>query len=412
MKTNFSPVQQNERVVLLDALRGFALFGILMVNMPVMFEPISSLLMGVKPDMPPRHIIAESFIKFFFEGKFYVIFSFLFGYGFWLFLQKSAQNGTGIVPLYRRRLFFLLLFGLAHIALLWAGDILVFYALFGFILILFRKTSNRKVIKWAVGIALIPTLLNGMMTLMFGIMKGIPEAREAIEISMQQRLDTINQLLENATSAYNSGSFADMVSMRFAEYGALLPGILFFYPVVLSMFLVGVWAARIRIIAEYDLHLPFFRKTLWWGLGIGLVANILFVVAYRKANMAAQDAWALLYATMHTMGGIALGAFYVSLFVLLYANGKANGVVKFLAPVGRMALTNYLMQSLISAILFMGWGFGLFGKIEIWQGIVITIVVFSAQIPLSKWWLGRFRFGPMEWLWRTLTYGKIQPMRK
>ena len=94
MKTNFSPVQQNERVVLLDALRGFALFGILMVNMPIMFEPISSLLMGVKPDMPLHHVIAETFIKFFFEGKFYVLFSFLFGYGFWLFLQKSDRKSV------------------------------------------------------------------------------------------------------------------------------------------------------------------------------------------------------------------------------------------------------------------------------------------------------------------------------
>lgn len=412
MKKSFSPVRQNERVVLLDALRGFALFGILMVNMPVMYEPISSLLMGAKPGMPLHHVIAESFIKFFFEGKFYVLFSFLFGYGFWLFLQKSTENETGIVPLYRRRLLFLLLFGLAHIALLWAGDILVFYALFGFILILFRKSSDRKVLKWAFGIALIPTILNGFMTLLFGFFSKVPEAREAIEISMQQRIGTMNQLLENATSAYTSGSFTDMVSMRFAEYGTLLPGILFFYPVVLSMFLVGMWAARTRIIEEYDRHLPFFRKTLWWGLTIGLTGNTLLVVAYRNANMASQDAWATLYATMHTIGGIALGGFYVSSFILFYAKGKANGAVKFLAPVGRMALTNYLMQSLITSILFLGCGFGLFGKIEIWQGILITIAIFNMQIPLSKWWLSRFRFGPMEWLWRSLTYGKIQPMQK
>jgi uncharacterized protein len=412
MKTNFSPVQQNERVVLLDALRGFALFGILMVNMPIMFEPISSLLMGVKPGMPLHHVIAETFIKFFFEGKFYVLFSFLFGYGFWLFLQKSTENGTGIVPLYRKRLLFLLLFGLAHIALLWAGDILVFYALFGFILILFRKSSNRKLIKWAFGIALIPTILNGLMTLLLGLLSKLPEAQEAIELSTQQRMGSMQQLLENATTAYTSGSFTDMVSMRFAEYGTLLPGILFFYPVVLSMFLVGMWAARTRIIAEYDRNLPFFRKTWLLGLAIGLIGNALLVVAYRNANMASQDAWATLYATMHTLGGISLGAFYVSSFVLLYAKGKANGAVKLLAPVGRMALTNYLMQSLITAILFLGWGFGLFGKIELWQGIVLTVAIFTLQIPFSKWWLSRFRFGPMEWLWRSLTYGKIQPMKK
>lgn len=410
MKTNFAPVDQKERIVLLDALRGLALFGILMVNMPIMFEPISSLLLGAKPDMPLQHIITESFIKFFFEGKFYVIFSFLFGYGFWLFLNKSAENGSDIVPLYRKRLLFLLLFGLAHIALLWAGDILVFYALFGFLLILFRKSSNRKVIGWAIGIALIPTVLNGLMTLLFGFMSGIPEARETLDASIQQRLDTMNQLLTNATAAYTSGSFGEMVSMRFAEYGALLPGILFFYPVVLAMFLVGMWAARTRIIADYDQHLPFFRKAFWWGLGIGMAGNIIYVFAYRKANMAAQDVWSLLYATFHTIGGIALAAFYVSSVVLLVAKGRASRLINCLAPVGRMALTNYLMQSLITAILFLGCG--LYGEIEIWHGIILTIAIFAIQIPFSKWWLSHYKFGPMEWLWRTLTYGKNQPMKK
>lgn len=411
MKTNFTPVDQSQRVALLDALRGLALFGILMVNMPIMFEPISSLLMGVKPGMPIQHIIAESFIKFFFEGKFYVIFSFLFGYGYWLFLNKSGQNAGNIVSLYRRRLLLLLILGLAHIALLWAGDILVFYALFGFLLILFRKSSNRKVIGWAIGIALIPTILNGMMTLLFGFMSNIPEAREAIEAGIQQRMDSMNQLLANASAAYTSGSFGEMVSMRFAEYGALLPGIVFFYPVVLSMFLVGMWAARNRIIADYNKNLPFFRKTFWWGLGIGLAGNIIYVIAYQNANMATQDIWAWLYATFHTIGGIALGTSYVSAVVLLFAYGKATWLVKWLSPVGRMALTNYLMQSLITAILFMGWGFGLFGKIEIWQGILLTLAIFTIQIPLSKWWLNRYKFGPMEWLWRTLTYGKIQHMK-
>jgi uncharacterized protein len=411
MKTNFAPVDQKDRILLLDTLRGLALFGILMVNMPLMFEPVSSLLMGAKSDMPLHHVMAESVIKFFFEGKFYVIFSFLFGYGFWLFLNKATHNGSETVPIYRKRLFYLLLFGLAHIALLWAGDILVFYALFGFLLILFRKLTNRKVIGWAIGIAMIPTVLNGLMTLLFGFMSNVPEAREAIDASIQQRMDVMNQLIANASAAYTSGNFGEMVSMRFAEYGALMPGIIFFYPVVLSMFLVGMWAARTRIIADYDQHLAFFGKTFWWGLGIGLIGNIIYVLAYRKANMAAQDVWSWLFATFHTVGGIALGAFYVSSVVLLFAKGKAANLVKFLSPVGRMALTNYLMHSLITSILFMGWGFGLFGKLEIWQGMLLTVIIFTWQIPLSRWWLSRFRFGPVEWLWRTLTYGKIQPMK-
>lgn len=411
MRTDLSPVRQNERILLLDALRGLAIFGILMVNMPLMFEPVTSLLLGAKPVHSLHEVIAGSFIRFFFEGKFYVLFSFLFGYGFWLFLNKSGQELSDTLPLYRRRLFALMLFGLAHIALLWAGDILVIYSLYGFILILFRNSSNRKIIRWAVGIALFPLILNGLMTLMLSLLSNMPEAREAIESNTQQRLDSLRQICENAAAAYSSGSFSAMVSMRFSEYATLLPGIIFFYPVVLAMFLTGTWAARNRIIADFEMHQPFFRKMFWWGLGIGLPANILFVIAYLKADMQAQDIWAWLYSVLHVTGGISLSAVYVSSMVLLLAKGKAGCTVKWLAPVGRMALTNYLMQSLITAVLFMGWGFGWFGKVQIWQGILFSITIFVMQISLSRWWLTHFRFGPVEWLWRTLTYGRTQPMR-
>lgn len=406
MKTDLSPVSRSERIILLDILRGFAIFGILMVNMPIMFDPISSMLLGAKADLSLPDKIAGTFIRFFFEGKFYVLFSFLFGYGFWLFLSKTAPGNGNILQLFRRRLFFLLLFGLAHIALLWAGDILVFYSIFGFILILFRNSSNRKVLGWALGIGLVPTVLNGLMTLMFSLLKKVPEAKDAIELGITQRVNSLHELIQNATAIYQSGSFGEMIAMRFKEYGVLLPGIIFFYPVVLTMFLVGLWAARNRIIAEYHLHLSFFRKLFWWGLATGLAGNVLLVTAYQNADMASQDIWAWLYSSMHFAGGIALSGCYVSAMVLLYAKGSAVLAVKWLAPVGRMALTNYLMQSLVTSIMFMGWGFGLYGTIGIWQGMVITVVIFSLQIFFSRWWLSRFRFGPMEWLWRNLTYGK------
>ncbi len=126
MQTRLNPIGQSERIGLIDALRGLAIFGILMVNMPLMFQPMSQMMLGASENASVLQIISESFIKFFFEGKFYVLFSFLFGYGFWIFLSKPTTDGQSIVPVYRRRVFFLLLFGIGHITLLWAGDILFF----------------------------------------------------------------------------------------------------------------------------------------------------------------------------------------------------------------------------------------------------------------------------------------------
>jgi uncharacterized protein len=410
MSVEYTPLKQSERIVLIDALRGLAILGILMVNMRWMSEPITQNMLGTKPDASLHQVISESFIKFFFEGKFYVLFSMLFGFGFWIFMNKAAEKGLSIISVFGRRLFFLLLFGLAHMILLWAGDILIFYALFGFILILYRNVSNRKIFKWAVWLTLIPTILLTLMVTVFSLLSQNPEAKTAIDAVMQQGVDEIHQLVEQASVIYSGGSFSEIVSVRVQEFKALLSGILFFYPVVLGMFLLGVWAARKGVISDYIGNLSLFRKMFWWGLAIGIVTNTLFVIASHHAVPLIPSGWSLLATSMHTFGGVSFGLCYVSAIVLLVAKGKSALFYGLLAPVGRMALTNYLLHSIIGAFLFHSYGFGLYGKIEVWQGIVLTIVIFSIQIPFSRWWLNHFQFGPFEWLWRCLTYLKFQPL--
>ena len=410
MSLKYSPLKPSERIVMIDVLRGLAIFGILMVNMPLMYGPVTQMMLGAKPDASLHQVISESFIKFFFEGKFYVLFSMLFGFGFWIFMNKTVENGSSVVPVYRRRLFFLLLFGLAHVVLLWAGDILFFYALFGFILILFKNVSNRKIFKWAIWLTLIPTILISLMVTVFLLFSQIPEAKTAMDAGMQQGIDDMHKLVEQAAAIYSGGSFSEIVSIRIQEYQALLPAILFFYPVVLGMFLIGVWAARKEVITDYIGNLPLFRKVFWWGLGIGVVTNTLYVIAFRHAIMSIPTGWSLLATSMHTFGGVSFGLCYVSTIVLLFANRKSARLKWLLAPIGRMALTNYLLHSIICAFLFHSYGFGLFGKVEVWQGIVLTFVIFSVQILFSRWWLNHFQFGPFEWLWRCLTYLKFQPL--
>jgi uncharacterized protein len=413
MSVSFSPVKQTERVELIDSLRGFALFGILMVNLPYMYEPMSQVMLGAKPDASSVHILAESFIKFFFEGKFYVIFSMLFGFGFWLFMNKSMDNDTSPLPLFRRRLFFLLLFGIAHITLLWAGDILLLYALIGFLLILFRKSSDRRIKWWAVVMTLIPTVLSSVMFLFMSLASRVPEAQEAIDAQLQGNLAMITDLIERASLAYSTGSFGEIISVRTEEYLTLLSGsLLFFSPVILAVFLAGFLIARNGMVKRYKENLPLFRRLFWWSLISGVVTNALYAIAYRNSVMSVPNGWSLLSSAMHTFGGISLGLCYISGMVILFIKGRSGWLSANLAPVGRMALTNYLMQSVICALLFHSYGFGLYGEFKIWQGIILTFLIFALQIVVSRWWLNRFQFGPFEWLWRSLTYWRFQPMRK
>ena len=183
-------------------------------------------------------------------------------------------------------------------------------------------------------------------------------------------------------------------------------------PIILAMFLVGFLVERRGIITNYMNHLHLFKKIFWWGLGVGVVTSGLYAVSYRHAVLMVPDGWSLLVSSMHTFGGISLGLCYVSGITILFINGKAGFLAKYLVPVGRMALTNYLLQSIITALLFHSYGFALFGKIELWQGIVLTVIIFVMQILFSRWWLNYFQFGPFEWLWRSLTYLKLLPIKK
>lgn len=408
----YGPLHQSERIELIDATRGIALFGILMVNMLYMYEPMSQVMLGAKPDASVQQIIAESFIKFFFEGKFYVIFSMLFGFGFWVFLNKSKENEKSSLPVFKRRLLFLLLFGLAHIVFLWAGDILLYYSLFGFLLILFRKASDKNIMRWAVILALMPTILTSLMVLAVSLFTRSPEIKAEIDSQLQDNVIVMEDLVERATSIYSSGSFSEIISVRMEEFFTMLGGSLFFFcPVILAMFLIGFLVARRGIVSNYETNLPLFEKVFWWGLSIGVITNVLYTVSYRYSSMNVPDGWSLLTTSMHTFGGISLGLCYISGISILFIKGKAGLLIKYFAPIGRMALTNYLMQSIICSILFHSYGLGFYGKVEVWQGIVLAVLIFALQVQLSRWWLSRFRFGPFEWLWRSLTYFRLQPMK-
>ncbi len=412
INSSVAPVGKEDRIMLLDTLRGFAIFGILMVNMPLFFQPISTILLGANPDASLLHKASESFIKFFFEGKFYVIFSLLFGYGFWLFLSKKTDDGVNIIPSFRRRAFFLLLFGLLHIILLWNGDILLIYAVYGFLLLLFRRISDRGLVKWAIWVGMLPSILIGLWSLIYYLASSNPELKAEFDAGSASQAQFAESLVQSASNTFSSGLFSEIVSIRVQEYLAMLPGyLLIFSPMVLAMFFLGIVAARRQLLESPQHNAPMFKKLLIWSGVIGVILNAVYVVSYLKAEASSPTIWQFLSTLTHAIGGLAFGLFYVSGIAILLAKGMLKKISKYLSAVGRMALSNYLTHSLVCAFLFHSYGLGLYGKIEIWHGIVLTILIFCAQIPISVWWLRRFRFGPLEWMWRSLTYWEVQPFR-
>lgn len=410
MEENITPVKPAERIALLDILRGLAIFGILMVNMQMFYQPATSVIAGYAGSETIADKISTGVIKFLFEGKFYILFSLLFGYGFWMFINKKTDDGNSILPVFRRRVAILLLLGIMHVVLLWAGDILVWYAVFGFVLILFRKKSDRSLIKWAFWLAMVPVVMTALSVLMVRLGMADPQAAAGIEASMQEREAWMADFLARASAVYSEGTLREIVTIRLQEYMNLLPGVLFFYPVVLGVFLVGVWAARSGIIKNPAEHVSFFRKVLWRGLITGVIFSALYTWSFfRTGAMTVPGIWMFISMTSHIVAGFSLSVAYVSIIVLLYIKGRLGLPARLLAPVGRMALTNYLLQSIICTTLFLSYGFGLFGKISAFQGLLLTIVIFGLQIPFSRIWLKHFHFGPFEWLWRSLTYMKVQP---
>ena len=397
------PLPPSQRADLLDALRGFALFGVLASNM-VGFS--GSLNEHVDPSTAAT--LTEFGLDWLMHGKFYSIFSLLFGIGFALQLGRLEARGEGAAR-YMRRLAILFGFGLLHIVLLWKGDILALYALMGFVLLLFRGVSDRLLLRWAVILTLAPILWRlAMLGTSFEPRKPFHDVARAIFAALG--VAGPNGL----TGPVSTGpDYIDHLKVGlggpFQRAGGLLQEL---RPArVLAMFMVGLWIGRHALYAKLDEIVPLLRKALGWGLIIGLPASAAMAWIIQHAPDGKRELWDVWEATAYSFGVPTLALGYTAGFALLW-RGAARRLLTWFAPAGRMALTNYLTQTLIQSVLFMGWGLGFYGQMSIVWVPLLSIAIFAAQVALSKFWLARFRFGPFEWLWRSLTYGARQPMKR
>jgi uncharacterized protein len=406
-----SPTQGADRIQVLDVLRGLAIFGILLLNIKGFSQPMLYIsITGQELWKDGMSHIVNAVITILGEGKFYSIFSFLFGLGSYLLLSRNEEKGIKPHGVYFRRMTLLLVFGLLHAFLLWWGDILVMYALGGFLLFAFYRRAFKTLFVWIVVFA---STLIGLVVLSVGLMALLTMSMP--EMMAEENLKFVQQYearIVEAIQVYQTGSWSEIYSQRLHELGIMYSnGLLGFFP-IFTMFLAGMYAGRKKWFEHKSEQQHVFKKAQIWGLAIGLPLSILFWVSKLLMNPVAPGIYDILNTVCLTIGTPALAIFYISSVVLWNERKPAAALWKPLANVGRMALSNYIFQTLICTTLFYGYGFALYGKVSPALGVLITIAVYAVQVILSAYWLRHFRFGPVEWLWRSLTYLRLQPIKK
>jgi len=408
MSDKSAPVKSSERYVILDVLRGIALLGICLANYPE-FSLYTFQEKEVVEAMPTAHIdhLWRYFHYIFIEGKFYSLFSLLFGIGFSIILSKIVQNNQNGFTVFYRRMLILALIGVLHLLFLWAGDILLLYALIGLLLPFFRNVSNKKLLILSAILIFFPIAMDTFRVL--------TDNRFTLMIFVEKAIGYFNA--QNSINADNFGTwllegkrYSDIVKFNlsgsFIRCGEFIEGNR--VSKVLGLFLFGLYIGRNRIYANLGDHTDMLKKIRNYGFLIGLPLSCFF--AWNEINhhpIGGLVGSSILYA----FSVVPLSLAYISSICLWYMKRQDMKVFKMLAAPGRMALTNYIGQSVIGIIIFYGVGFkmALTGLIYV---ECIAAGVFLFQVLYSNIWLHYFRFGPLEWIWRIFTYGKMLKINK
>lgn len=536
----FAPVVASQRIEALDVVRGFALLGVFLMNIEWFNRPLAAFNDGMPLGLTGPDWLASWFIAYFVQGKFWTIFSLLFGMGFAVMLVRAERAGREFTKIYLRRIVALAVFGAVHFIYVWEGDILFSYAagalallivlygravpilivcavlvglgfipgadlffrvagglaaigllalylrgekqlawraismpvscflvllsavsmsiaaavlwllpngpieprvplsVFGPLLFVLgwlswkhREPAEKRSLRMAVGIY----VFGGVAMTAMGLAQhftpdpvaalasaakahtgSAAQAASFAKRAAEMKADRDKRLNELATrkaeeiKTFTTGTYLDTVAYRagrFLEKAADDAG---FAVLLTCMFLLGVWFVRSGVMEDTAKHVAFFRKLALYGLPLGIGLGLLTCfIAVSHTPGERHDGW-LITRGLILLGNLPACLGYVGLVVTMLHSRTATSRVRVLAPLGRMALTNYLMQSLICTFVFFGFGLGHWGMPRA-QQVLFVAVVYTAQIAFSHWWLARYRYGPMEWLWRGFTYRQVPPMR-
>lgn len=384
-------IQQN-RIETIDILRGFSILGIFLVNMPSFHSPF----MDIDPltwwNQNPDHIL-YILVDVLAQASFYPLFAFLFGFGAILMADRSAERGQSFPSLFFRRMTTLLVIGILHAFLVWHGDILITYALFGFFFLQFYKWRGKTLLIFGSLMYILPfAALSLMMLLMVATGNS-----SSIETNFIQAEATMN--------TYQNGSFMKITEQRIADWykvNNLASALIIFFS-IFPHFLMGAGIAKLGWLHNPKLH----QKKLLWITAIAFLAGFfLKTLPYTtEGNMAADM-------IQDFLGGPIVSFAYIFLLTLVFQNQKLTEIFSPIAAVGRLSISNYLLQSIVATLIFYSYGLGIYGKISFTTGILFVFIIYIGQMVLSLLWLRYFYIGPIEYIWRFFTYGKRPLFKK
>ncbi|OMG00882.1 DUF418 domain-containing protein [Paenibacillus sp. FSL R7-0337] len=378
------PMSLRERVHFLDIVRGFAMMGIIIVNYFLIVDSVKGFEMSSDDGL-------HNLVSWFAEGKFVTLFSFLFGVGFMIFMDRAAARVESPNKLFARRLTFLLGFGILHITFIWVGDILAFYAVTGFLLLAFYKRTPKTMLRWIIALILIQFLTPIFNILYNGMNTAAPETPYFADF-------TLNSHNSNLTYLDSIGArWADMIPMATSSFSTVFSMFL--------MFLLGAYFVKMGYFRDMEL-----KKQLWKRIWI--FSTLAFVITQSSTmldmlipskNMASIE----ILSVLGQSGGLTGSMFYMSTLAMLYLFvPQLRSALMIFSKVGRMSLTCYLLHSIIGTILLLGYGFGLADHIQSTGTMMAALAVYAGLTIFSTLWLKIFKYGPMEFIWRKLTYGK------
>jgi uncharacterized protein len=379
------PLAPSQRIEAIDVLRGLALFGVIAIH--AVFEFRVSIFEQFLPAAGNVAVIDRALkqaLTAAVELKAFALFSLLFGAGLAIQFDRLANNPRRVALLVRR-LLVLLLIGAVHLVLIWNGDILLEYALAGLIVLPLLFGPG-----WL-------ALTAATASLLFFV--AMPLLPPVVAFPSQP---WIRDHVAQAASAYGGGGFLDVLGFRIWEIAAMFPLHVLIFPRTIALFLFGALIWRTGMLRRASQH-----SRLLFGIAVGgvLTGGALTLAA----EVTAWFGWPAREA-IERLGGVVLATGYGAAVIGLVSVPSGQRMLAWAAPVGRMAFTNYLAQSLILGWIFYGYGLGLFGRVGVTTALAIGIAVYAAEVGFSAWWLRRYRYGPVEWLWRSAMYGRWQPM--
>ncbi len=422
------PVSGSERYASLDTLRGIAVLGILVMNVYAFAMPFIAYMNPYAwGGTEPWNLGTWYFTHLFFDQKFMTIFSMLFGAGIVLMSDRAEQRSRPFAGVFYRRSTWLLLLGAAHAYLIWFGDILFFYAAVGMLAYFFRRCSPKTLIIVACCVLPIALLFSFLGGTYMGSLKERAEAWELLQAAgetlTEEQQATIDEWDEargfmvpgeeelNADIAAYSSGYGEIVAYRAPQVLEMQIQGTFFFLIwrVGGLMLIGMALMKLGVLtAERDNR--FYKRMMLLGYGLGLPFTIGSAVIL-EANEFDAIYMFTIGSLPNYIGSILVAFGHIGLVMLIVRTGALASLMRRFAAVGRMALSNYLAHSLILTTVFYGYGLGLYAEIPRLAQMGFVAAVIGLQLIWSPWWLARYRFGPFEWLWRSLTYWQRQPMR-